>query len=94
VHAHPHHAIAVARTSETFVPEDLEGRLHLGEVPVVPQGAVQTEAIAHALQSRLVAILQDHGAYARGQTIWEALHWITALEESAHITWLRRAMRD
>ena len=94
VHAHPHHAIAVATGTEAFVPEDLEGRLHLGEVPVVPQSAMQTEAIAHALQSRLVVILQDHGAYARGQTIWEALHWITALEESAHISWLRRAVTN
>ena len=46
--------------------------------------------IRSALQSRLVAVLQGHGAYARGATPWEALHWITALEESAHIAWLRR----
>ena len=92
VHAHPHHAIAVAYGLSTFLPEDVEGQLHLGHVPVVAQSGTQTEDIAHALQSRLVVILEGHGAYARGQTTWEALHWITALEESAHISWLRRAM--
>jgi L-fuculose-phosphate aldolase len=92
VHAHPHHAIAIAYGRELFVPGDLEGQMHLGDVPVVPASPTATESIAHALQSRLVVVLEGHGAYARGQTIWEALHWITALEESAHISWLRQAM--
>lgn len=90
VHAHPHHAIAMCFGKETFVPLDVEGQMHLGEVPIVAQGPTQTESVAHALGSRLVAVLEGHGAYARGQTLWEALHWITALEESAHIAWLRR----
>ncbi|MGE0600884.1 MAG: class II aldolase/adducin family protein [Dehalococcoidia bacterium] len=90
VHAHPHHAIAMTFETLKFVPPDFEGQHFLEDVPVVPQGPNQVEQIAAALQSRLVVILQGHGAYARGQTLWEALHWITALEESAHIAWLRR----
>jgi ribulose-5-phosphate 4-epimerase/fuculose-1-phosphate aldolase len=46
--------------------------------------------VAAALQKSVVTLLRGHGAYARGGTLWEALHWITALEESAHIAWLRR----
>ena len=90
VHAHPHHAIAMTLDGGTFVPPDFEGQHFLQDVQVIPQGPNQVEQVAAALQSRLVVMLQGHGAYARGQTLWEALHWITALEESAHIAWIRR----
>jgi len=92
-HAHPRHAIALSFETGLFVPGDLEGQLHLQDVPVVETGPRQVEQIAHGLQSRLVVILRGHGAYARGATLWEALHWITALEESAHIAWLRQIGR-
>lgn len=91
-HAHPRHAVALSFDTDLFVPGDLEGQLHLRDVPVIEVGARQTEQIANALQSRLVVILRGHGAYARGQTLWEALHWITALEESAHIAVIRRGL--
>jgi L-fuculose-phosphate aldolase len=90
VHAHPHHAIAMTFDQTAFVPPDFEGNHFLQDVPVIAQGPNQIELLASALQSRLVAVLEGHGAYARGQTLWEALHWITALEESAHIAWLRK----
>ncbi|MCK9520898.1 MAG: class II aldolase/adducin family protein [Dehalococcoidia bacterium] len=92
VHAHPRHAIALSFDTGCFVPGDLEGQLHLKQVPVVEAGERQVEQIAHALQSSLVVLLRGHGAYARGQSLWEALHWITALEESAHIEVIRRSM--
>lgn len=89
VHAHPHHGIALSFDTDLFVPGDLEGELHLKEVPVIEQGPRQAEQVAHALASHLAVLLRGHGAYARGATLWEALHWITALEESAHVAWLR-----
>jgi L-fuculose-phosphate aldolase len=92
VHAHPRHAIALSFETDRFVPGDLEGQLHLTDVPVIEAGPRQTEGIATALQSRLVVLLRGHGAYARGQSLWEALHWITALEESAHITVIRAGL--
>ena len=91
-HGHPRHAIALSFDTELFVPGDLEGQLHLKEVPVVEPGRQQVEQLAVGLQSHLVVLLRGHGAYARGGTLWEALHWITALEESAHIEVLRRGM--
>ena len=93
-HAHPHHAIALSLDGGVFVPPDFEGQLHLKDVPVIAQGPNQVAEIAAALQTRVVVLLQGHGAYARGQTLWEALHWVTALEESAHIAWLRRSVPD
>lgn len=92
VHAHPRHAIALSFGTERFVPGDFEGQLHLTDVPVVDAGPRQMEGIATALQSRLVVLLRGHGAYARGQTLWEALHWVTALEESAQIAVIRANM--
>jgi len=92
VHAHPRHATALSFETDLFVPGDLEGQLHLKEVPVIEQGARQVEQIAAALQAALVVILRGHGAYARGGTAWEALHWVTALEESAHIAVIRRSL--
>lgn len=89
VHAHPRHAIALTFDAASFEPGDYEGRLHLGEVPVIDMGRLQEQQMAGALQTRVVAMMRSHGAYARGETLWEALHWITALEESAHIALLR-----
>lgn len=93
VHAHPRHAIALSFDTERFVPGDFEGQLHLTDVPVVAAGPRQVEQIAAALESRLVVLLRGHGAYARGKTLWEALHWLTALEESAEIETIRRSLR-
>lgn len=90
VHAHPRHAVAMTFEGSEFIPPDFEGQLHLQRVPVIDLGPNSVAQIANALQSHLVVILRTHGAYARGQDAWEALHWITALEESAHIAWLRR----
>ena len=92
VHAHPRHATALSFDTASFVPPDFEGRLHLTDVPVIEPGPLQVERLAGALQSRLVVVLRAHGAYARGNTLWEALHWITALEESAHIEVIRRSL--
>jgi L-fuculose-phosphate aldolase len=92
VHAHAHHATALSFDTELFEPLDFEGQLHLKDVPVIEQGPRQVELLALALQSRRAAILRGHGAYARGQTAWEALHWITALEESAHIAVIRQML--
>ena len=92
VHAHPRHAIALSFETEAFVPGDLEGQLHLQQVPVIAQGPRQVEEIALALRERRIVLLRGHGAYAKGRDPWEALHWTTALEESAQIEILRRSL--
>ncbi|MGK2965934.1 MAG: class II aldolase/adducin family protein [Tepidiformaceae bacterium] len=97
VHAHPRHAIALSFDTDRFTPIDHEGLLHLGNVPVVENGPHQVQEIASALRTHVIAMVRGHGAYARGSTPWEALHWVTALEESAHIAVVRTqisAVRD
>lgn len=91
-HAHPRHAIALSYDCDVFKPEDLEGQMHIPVVPVVERGAMQEEKIANSLRDSTVALLRGHGAYARGASLWEALHWLTALEESAQIALLRQAI--
>jgi len=93
VHAHPRHATALSFDRDVFTPGDFEGQYHLAEVPVIPQGPFQVEAISRALQTHRVALLAGHGAYARGADLWEALHWVTALEESAEIEVIRAQVR-
>jgi L-fuculose-phosphate aldolase len=92
VHAHARHMTALSFALDVFVPPDFEGQYHLGEVPVIGQGPRQVELVALALQNRTVAFLRGHGAYARGKNLWEALHWVMALEESAQIEVLRRSI--
>ena len=90
-HAHPRHAIALSFEQDVFVQEDAEGQAHLPEVPVIAPGPLQEQQIAEALRGPRVALLRGHGAYARGLTLWDALQWLTTLEESAQIAWLRQA---
>jgi L-fuculose-phosphate aldolase len=88
VHAHPRYAIALSFGTDRFIPIDYEGQYHLKAVPVVEQGPNQVAQVAAALQEAVVVLLRGHGAYARGASLWEALHWVTALEESAQVAWL------
>src|SRR5690606_31691601 len=90
VHAHPRHAVAITFEGDAFVPPDFEGQHYLKSVPVVDNDVRGVERVADALRGNLVVILRGHGAYARGQSLWDALHWVMALEESAHIAFLRR----
>ncbi len=93
VHAHPRHAIAISLVTDgEFVPIDFEGQYHLKAVPLVEQGPHQVAQVAAALRDAVVVLLRGHGAYARGGTAWEALHWITALEESAQVACLVRML--
>jgi ribulose-5-phosphate 4-epimerase/fuculose-1-phosphate aldolase len=36
---------------------------------------------------------RGHGSYVRGGDLWQALQWTSALEESAQVLWLLRALR-
>ncbi len=96
LHAHPHHAIALSLEIEKdrLIPRDYEGLFHLKEVPLIDTGIGYEQKIATALLEFPVIVLRGHGAYARGTSLREALHWITALEESAHILWLQKVFRS
>ncbi len=92
-HAHPACATAWSFAVERFVPIDHEGVLILGEVPVVPQDEAVAEAVAAALLGHRAVLVRGHGAYAAGEDLWQAAHFITALEESARIAWYHKLLR-
>ena len=84
VHAHPRHAIALSFDCEAFVPGTSKGSFTCRMCRWSPRGRGKS-SIALALRERRIVVLRGHGAYARGKDLWEALHWTTALEESAHM---------
>jgi L-fuculose-phosphate aldolase len=90
VHAHPRTAIALSLSREEIVPIDNEGSYLLKKVPVVSvelaSGSPQmAQTIAEALKEYKVVMLRGHGSFATGQTLDEAFHWTSTLEECCQI---------
>lgn len=89
-HCHPRTAIAFSLSRDELVPIDNEASYLLKKVPVVteefasgtPQMATK---VANALKNYKVIMLRGHGSFAIGQTLDEAFHWSSTLEESCQI---------
>jgi L-fuculose-phosphate aldolase len=94
VHAHPRHAVTLSFKQAAFDPPDLEGGHLLGRVPVVSPRRNVVQLVAEAMAAAPVVIVEGHGSYARAATLAEAVRLTAALEESAHIAWLRRALPE
>ncbi|MGE5139519.1 MAG: class II aldolase/adducin family protein [Rudaea sp.] len=90
VHCHPRTAIAFSLSREEIVPIDNEASYLLKKVPVIweefasgtPEMAID---LATVLQKYKIVMLRGHGSFAIGQTLDEALHWSSTLEESCQI---------
>ena len=81
---------AIARTlssdADAIEPVNFEGQLFLPRVPVLAAGAEEREReIAEALRECSVVMVRGHGSFARGEDIWDALLYTSALEEAAQI---------
>jgi L-fuculose-phosphate aldolase len=90
VHCHPRTAIAFSLSREEIVPIDNEASYLLKKVPVVwEEFASGTPEMANTVASTLAAykiiMLRGHGSFAIGQTLDEAFHWSSTLEESCQI---------
>src|SRR5512136_1484981 len=90
VHCHPRTAIAFSLSRDEIVPIDNEASYLLKKVPVVteefPSGTPEmANKVATALQSYKIIMLRGHGSFAIGQTVDEAFHWSSTLEESCDI---------
>jgi L-fuculose-phosphate aldolase len=90
VHCHPRTAIAYSLSREEIVPIDNEASYLLKKVPVISEefasGTPQmADKAAAALQNYKIIMLRGHGSFATGQTLDEAFHWTTTLEESCQI---------
>jgi L-fuculose-phosphate aldolase len=90
VHCHPRTAIAFSLSRDELVPIDNEASYLLKKVPVVAEEFASgtpemANKVANALQNYKIIMLRGHGSFAIGQTLDEAFHWSSTLEESCQI---------
>lgn len=90
VHCHPRTAIAYSLSREEIVPIDNEASYLLKKVPVIweefASGTPEmANKVAQALAAYKIIMLRGHGSFAIGQTLDEAFHWSSVLEESCQI---------
>jgi L-fuculose-phosphate aldolase len=90
VHCHPRTAIAYSLSREEIVPIDNEASYLLKKVPVIweefASGTPEmANKVAQALAAYKIIMLRGHGSFAIGQTLDEAFHWSSTLEESCQI---------
>lgn len=99
VHCHPRTAIAFSLSRDEIVPIDNEASYLLKKVPVVteefPSGTPEmARKLAQALQAYKIVMLRGHGSFAIGQTLDEAFHWASTLEESCQIALYARLINE
>lgn len=90
IHCHPRTAIALSLSRDEIVPIDNEASYLLKKVPVVteefPSGTIEmANSVADALRQYKIIMLRGHGSFAIGQTLEEAFHWSSTLEEACQI---------
>jgi len=89
-HCHPRTAIAYSLSRDELVPIDNEASYLLKKVPVVTEEFASgtpemANKVANALKNYKIIMLRGHGSFATGQTLDEAFHWSSTLEESCQI---------
>jgi L-fuculose-phosphate aldolase len=90
VHCHPRSAIAFSLSRDEIVPIDNEASYLLKKVPVIWEefGSGTPEMAKHladTLAQYKIVMLRGHGSFSTGQTLDEAFHWSSTLEESCQI---------
>jgi L-fuculose-phosphate aldolase len=90
VHCHPRTAIAFSLSRQEIVPIDNEASYLLKKVPVIHEefasGSPElANNLANTLAQYKIVMLRGHGSFAIGQTLDEAFHWSSTLEESCEI---------
>jgi len=91
-HAHPPSVVSLAFNYEGnfFTPIDNEGKLLLGQIPIIrvekPSASVElAEAVSEFLKNFPCAIVYSHGVFCASSCLKKAAGLITALESSAKI---------
>lgn len=89
-HCHPRTAVAFSFSRDEYVPIDNEASYLLKKIPVVTEefasGTPQmAHKVAEALKNYKIILLRGHGSFATGQTLDEAFHWSSTLEESCQM---------
>lgn len=90
VHCHPRTAVAYSLSRDELIPIDNEASYLLKKIPVVTEEfasgtPAMANKVANALKNYKIIMLRGHGSFAIGQTLDEAFHWSSTLEESCLI---------
>jgi L-fuculose-phosphate aldolase len=98
-HCHPRTAVAFSLSRDEYVPIDNEASYLLKRIPVVTEefasGTPQmANKVAEALKNYKIILLRGHGSFATGQTLDEAFHWSSTLEESCQIELAVKAINE
>lgn len=99
VHCHPRTAIALSLSRDEIVPIDNEASYLLKKVPVVTEEFASgtpemANKVAGALQQYKIIMLRGHGSFATGQTLEEAFHWSSTLEEACQIAMYAKMINE
>ncbi len=99
VHCHPRTAIAFSLSRDEIVPIDNEASYLLKKVPVIwEEFASGSPELANNLAKTLaeykIVMLRGHGSFAIGQTLDEAFHWSSTLEESCEIAFKAKLVNE
>jgi L-fuculose-phosphate aldolase len=90
VHTHSRTAIALSLSRDEIIPVDNEASYNLKKAPVLQvefaSGTKEmADVVANALKEYKIVMLRGHGSFGIGQTLEEAFHWTTMLEEACDI---------
>jgi len=92
-HAHPPTLVKLAFTlkGDYYIPRDNEGRLLLGEVPIVrvskPSASLElADVVSKKLKTCPCVIVYSHGVFCGAENILKAAGLITALESSVKVS--------
>ena len=90
VHCHPRTAVAFSLSRDELIPIDNEASYLLKKIPVVTEEFASgtpemANKVAEALKNYKIIMLRGHGSFAIGQTLDEAFHWSSTLEESCQM---------
>jgi len=82
--------VAFSLSRDELVPIDNEASYLLKRVPVVAEefasgSPEMADRVAATLRDYKIIMLRGHGSFATGQTLDEAFHWSSTLEESCQI---------
>jgi L-fuculose-phosphate aldolase len=99
IHAHPRTAITLSLSRDEIIPIDNEGSYLLRKIPVVSvemaSGSVEmANAVSEALQGYKIIMQRGHGCFSIGQTLEEAYHWVSTLEEVSDIILEQKLMGE
>ncbi len=101
IHAHPIYAVVISFIVDNmFVPVDNEGKLFLGEVPVLEvEKASGSKELAEKLsetfinKSKKIVIVKKHGSFAIGNSLNQALKLTSDLEFCSKVYYLLKKDR-